>query len=911
MLTTSRIMGMLALTNQQRIIAGVTFLLAVLAAAAPPIKVGGLSLWLYLTPGVIAAYCLPLPVIAITAVLCTCIAYMITDQMAASFAIEGVVSVLLLLCLSCWRKVSAKTDTLLVSLFFLLLVAVPALTLVEYYVTGLDWVFSLFVAIRYAINSLACIVVAQVLMAAVILLPNKALASLKSTLGVKASMTYVIELTVGSILTFNLILMLGIYWEASLRLTNTSNNDGADRHFQTIMTSSERRAMSGIQGLSRILAMQPNLIAPNESIISDALFELSDRFSGNDALDLEFASMSPDGQIVFTSGFNPDGLKEAFNRIEAGPGQGLSKLDVRFSDDKWRPAYAMQSDWNDKTLILAFRDLSDALEFTYKTALDNHNSIYSHPIGRLDEFNLSQDDAQTLIARPGYIFRRSPTESIRSRSEDGPLESNMGRYQHALLDENTFLAFAPSPEIIERFSTSLYDVDDYVIVFRYGAGFAKNLSTIMLLAVTGILLLGLLLLIFRFLIDGLVSPLKALIADFQDWGRFSETAPSLRRALTVPKGRRTSPLEEIVDVQREFRVLATDIIASEARLSVIASNYDELLQTLPMGVLAVDNVAQVHFINDALADMAEHQQVAVSLIQAKAAQMHEANVKVDEWQLVIDDKTIKSLLLAVNKRVDDKNQVSGFWVIVTDLTRQKMAEAKLLQSAKLATLGEMSTGMAHELNQPLNVISLASANLLVSLKKGKMTEENTLSKLHRIDGAVNRAASIIDHMRAYGRIAGEEFVPISLGLVVKQSCSMLIEQLSLSSVTLINRMPDDEFMIQGNEIQLEQVFINLISNARDAILATSDTGEIVVSSELIDDRILVRVRDSGAGIPKDVLSRIFEPFFTTKPVGQGTGLGCSISYGIIHDMHGEIWAENMSETGGAQITISLPLATLV
>ena len=80
---------------------------------------------------------------------------------------------------------------------------------------------------------------------------------------------------------------------------------------------------------------------------------------------------------------------------------------------------------------------------------------------------------------------------------------------------------------------------------------------------------------------------------------------------------------------------------------------------------------------------------------------------------------------------------------------------------------------------------------------------------------------------------------------------------------------------------------------------------------MIDDRILVRVRDSGAGIPKDVLSRIFEPFFTTKPVGQGTGLGCSISYGIIHDMHGEIWAENMSETGGAQITISLPLATLV
>ena len=125
-------------------------------------------------------------------------------------------------------------------------------------------------------------------------------------------------------------------------------------------------------------------------------------------------------------------------------------------------------------------------------------------------------------------------------------------------------------------------------------------------------------------------------------------------------------------------------------------------------------------------------------------------------------------------------------------------------------------------------------------------------------------------------------------------------------IKLVNQVPLPGPSSTGNAIQLEQVFINLIGNARDAIAESSGSGEIALSLEVSNDRVLIRVRDNGGGIPQHVLPRIFEPFFTTKPVGKGTGLGGSISYGIIRDMQGEIWAENV--TGGAQITISLPLA---
>ena len=130
--------------------------------------------------------------------------------------------------------------------------------------------------------------------------------------------------------------------------------------------------------------------------------------------------------------------------------------------------------------------------------------------------------------------------------------------------------------------------------------------------------------------------------------------------------------------------------------------------------------------------------------------------------------------------------------------------------------------------------------------------------------------------------------------------------MKLVNIALVNGVPDAGLQVTGNAIQLEQVLINLINNAKDAIKDGGSEGVIKLDAELSGDMVLLKVTDSGGGIPNHVLPHIFEPFFTTKPVGKGTGLGGSISYGIVREMHGDIWAENVS--GGAQITISLPLA---
>jgi len=194
----------------------------------------------------------------------------------------------------------------------------------------------------------------------------------------------------------------------------------------------------------------------------------------------------------------------------------------------------------------------------------------------------------------------------------------------------------------------------------------------------------------------------------------------------------------------------------------------------------------------------------------------------------------------------------------------------------------------------------------MTTKRGKMSLDAMSPKFDRIEEAIKRAASIIDHMRAYGRVAGDESVVLDIGDVIHGLCLLLRDQLALVDIQLVNRVHRDGIYVEGNAIQFEQVIINVINNARDAIRDSKNSaGEIVIESLLQRGRVLIRITDTGPGIPVDALPHVFEPFFTTKPVGKGTGLGGSISYGIIREMHGDIWAENT--VGGARITVSLPL----
>ena len=245
-----------------------------------------------------------------------------------------------------------------------------------------------------------------------------------------------------------------------------------------------------------------------------------------------------------------------------------------------------------------------------------------------------------------------------------------------------------------------------------------------------------------------------------------------------------------------------------------------------------------------------------------------------------------------------------------DISDRREAQQQLLQAAKLIHLGEMATGMAHELNQPLNTIKLSLANLRAGLTRGVFDQQAVDTKIDRISRSVDRAALLISHMRMFGR-ASRGSDAFDVGASVTRALTVAehhFRSLDAEIACRIEGTPET----RGETGMLEQVIVNLLLNARDAIAARrrSDPGvhpKVTIEAARNGDTVLVSVADNGGGIDPAVLPRIFEPFFTTRDPGQGTGLGLSISYGIVQEMGGTLTAENVAD--GARFTICLPAAS--
>src|SRR5207248_8345911 len=214
-------------------------------------------------------------------------------------------------------------------------------------------------------------------------------------------------------------------------------------------------------------------------------------------------------------------------------------------------------------------------------------------------------------------------------------------------------------------------------------------------------------------------------------------------------------------------------------------------------------------------------------------------------------------------------------------------QEQLVQAGKLATLGELTTGVAHELNNPLNNIGLFVGNAIDHVELGIADRDRLLAELRHALREVRRATAIISHLRTFGRAAPVSREPVRINGVVRRSFSLLHEQLRMRQIEVrLDLCPEDPVVV-GNAIQLEQVFINLLTNARDA-LADAPRKLIHVESAVNQGVVDLLVRDTGPGIPEELQQRIFDPFFTTKEVGAGTGLGLSIAYGIVKEHGGTI-----------------------
>ena len=250
-------------------------------------------------------------------------------------------------------------------------------------------------------------------------------------------------------------------------------------------------------------------------------------------------------------------------------------------------------------------------------------------------------------------------------------------------------------------------------------------------------------------------------------------------------------------------------------------------------------------------------------------------------------------------------------VMVEERTRElKEKEGQLIQSSKLASLGEMATGIAHEINQPLNVIKMTTTGMLHFLNKGKTLPDGMLQEeLTSTDGQIERMRKIINHLRSFSRksteITTEE---VDINIPLNDSLGFVKEQLGMHEIKIETDIAGSLPKVMADANKIEQVFLNIFNNARDAMdeAAAGVHGKLLkIRSFTEEDQVFVTISDTGGGIPVHAREKIFEPFYTTKEVGKGTGLGMSISYNIIKDFKGSLNFD-VEEGVGTTFKVALP-----
>ncbi|MFH0982015.1 MAG: PAS domain-containing protein [Planctomycetota bacterium] len=249
---------------------------------------------------------------------------------------------------------------------------------------------------------------------------------------------------------------------------------------------------------------------------------------------------------------------------------------------------------------------------------------------------------------------------------------------------------------------------------------------------------------------------------------------------------------------------------------------------------------------------------------------------------------------------DTNGRVVALVAVGRDLTERRKLEAKLLQSDKLAALGVMAGGIAHEVRNPLAVISSA-AQLLV---EKNLTAEVQRECAQSIFRATRKASSIIEGLLRFARSSGRGVMePLDLASIVDEALALVANQLRLGRIRLLWQTPGSPVWVQGTAVLLQQLVTNLVLNAVNAM--ADRAGTLRVSLAQAEDQIVLEVEDTGKGISRADLPKVLDPFFTTMPIGKGTGLGLSISYAIVQEHEGKIDIASR-EGAGTTVTVVLP-----
>jgi PAS domain S-box-containing protein len=340
---------------------------------------------------------------------------------------------------------------------------------------------------------------------------------------------------------------------------------------------------------------------------------------------------------------------------------------------------------------------------------------------------------------------------------------------------------------------------------------------------------------------------------------------------------------------------------------------ENIVESLNVGVLAVDLDGRVESWNTQLEQLIGvpreeavnrrlEEVLPAGLVAELAARSEEDRVS-SLYKFPLRTRAGRGLVVNVSiaPLVGKEGERIGRLILLDDITQRTHLEEQLLQAEKLTSLGLLAAGVAHEVNTPLAVIS----NYIQMLAKQLPAGDARHALIDKIVKQTFRASEIVNHLLNFSRTGAAEFQPVSLNQVVDETLSLLTHPFRTGGVQVIRNLSPELPAVLGSGNRLQQVFLNLFLNARDAM---PSGGMLEVRSAAYNGTVEIEVTDTGAGISRENLARIFDPFFTTKATARGTGLGLSVSYGIIKEHAGKI--EVRSTPGkGTSFRLEFPAAT--
>jgi len=358
-------------------------------------------------------------------------------------------------------------------------------------------------------------------------------------------------------------------------------------------------------------------------------------------------------------------------------------------------------------------------------------------------------------------------------------------------------------------------------------------------------------------------------------------------------------IEKQLHQQQEFARRLVDsfpdlifVVDTERRYNFVSAKFKEVLGYEPAEVVGLTFGERTH-VDDRPAMMALFDDLVAGKQNFASIEVRVRH-KLGEW---------RSLKCNFSPLLDEQGKIEGAVVSGRDVTEVKRLETQLIQAEKLAAMGQMLAGVAHELNNPLTAI-LGASELL---RERQGVDDNTKRQLEMTHRQARRAARIVQNLLEFSRPASPQKKTLDLNVVIDRTLQLQDHSLRRNNVEVEFQAVPDLPSIVGDANQLIQIFLNLISNAEQAIREARPSGRIQIRLGRSGTRVTATVQDDGVGIPPEVLPKLFDPFFTTKRPGGGTGLGLSICMSIVREHGGSIEASSLP-AGGAAFTVTLPAA---